>query len=73
LWPPRSTNLNLCDCDLPSALNDKLHSNKLQTEYDVKRSVQDEVPSLAPAELLRTVNNVSVKCDACGEAERNQF
>lgn len=72
LWPPRSPNLNFGDCDLPSALNDKLHNNNLQTE-DVKRSVQDVLSSVAPAELLRTVNNVSVKCDACVEAERNQF
>jgi len=73
LWPPRSSNLNRRDCDLPSALNDKLHSNHLQTEEDVKRSVQDVVSSAAPAELLRTVNNAFVKCDACVEAERNQF
>jgi hypothetical protein len=72
LWPPRSPNLNLCDCDLSSVLNDKLHSNNLQNEQDVKRSIQDVLSSVAPAELLRTVNNVSVRCDSCVEAERNQ-
>jgi hypothetical protein len=73
LWPPRSPNRNLCDCYLPSALNDKLHGNNLQTEEDVKISVQDVASSVAPVELLRTKNNVSVKCDASVEAERNQF
>ena len=41
LWPPRSPNLNVCDLELPSVFNDKLHSNNLQTEEDVKRCVRN--------------------------------
>lgn len=54
-------------------LNDKFYSNTLRTEDDVIRSIQGAVPSVAPAELLRAVNNVFAICDECVKAEGNHF
>ena len=73
LWPPRSPNLNTRGCYLRSNVQDKIYRNNHRTEDDRKKSNQDVVSSVSPAEIQRAMNNAFVKCDPQVRAEGNHF
>jgi hypothetical protein len=69
----RSQALNLCNFCLWGMSLERVHINNACTENHIRKSTQNIVFSISPAELLICSKNTLVMCDTCLQARDNHF
>jgi hypothetical protein len=65
LWPPRSTDLSICDFYLWGNLKGKVYKNNARTADTLKTEIRNIVRSINGDELQRVFRNLMTRCEAC--------
>jgi hypothetical protein len=64
LWPPRSTDLSICDFYLWGNLTGKVYKNNPRTADALKTEIRNIVRSINGDELQRVFRNLMTRCEA---------
>uniref|UniRef100_A0A1B6DKJ8 Uncharacterized protein n=1 Tax=Clastoptera arizonana TaxID=38151 RepID=A0A1B6DKJ8_9HEMI len=64
-WPPRSSQLSICDFFLWGYLKSKVYMNKPRTLNDLKNSIRQEIEAMPNEMLERAVRNFQRRIQVC--------
>jgi len=72
-WPPRSSDLSICDFFLWGYLKSKVYINKPRTLEDLKNSIRQEIEAVPNEMLERAIRNFQKRIHICIQQERRHL